>query len=43
MNTTEVHITQPDLRKLLATASADAALLYLFLQGNCRLLRISPF
>ena len=34
MNTTEVHITQPDLRKLLATASADAALLYLYLQGG---------
>ena len=34
MNTAEVHITQSDLRKLLATASADAALLYLYLQGG---------
>lgn len=34
MNTAEVRITQSDLRKLLATASADAALLYLYLQGG---------
>lgn len=34
MNTAEVHITQSDLRKLLATASADATLLYLYLQGG---------
>ncbi|MBR3979352.1 MAG: DnaD domain protein [Oscillospiraceae bacterium] len=34
MNTAEVHIPQKDMRKLLATASADAALLYLYLQGG---------
>ena len=35
MNVTEVKISQEDVRRLLATASGDAAILYLYIQcGN---------
>lgn len=34
MNTADVNIGQPDLRKLLSAASGDAALVYLYIKGG---------
>ena len=34
MNTADVNVTQADLRKLLATASGDAALVYLYVKSG---------